>query len=701
MLALSYDELVETPGMGDRRIGKLIDVLERARRQSDPASAVTREHTPTPSPNGVPSAVVQTITPDKLTELDWLAWRHALRAHGLERENLGRFAGSLSDLPQGLWSVPLIEYADRPLQEIRTMGGHGPVRVGQVLDVFYRIAQTIASCPANTPLAIRLLPPLVRDALLWTERVLHERSLPSVADIRESFLKPLFTLLETDMGPETMAMVRRRIGLDGPAETLEQIAIDVGLTRERVRQIALKAVQVTRIRWPEGKFILDNVYAHFQSSPGCDEQLDLMHAVLDACFALEVTRSGSRSDVLTAWDRAGRAKRTPMSEEAVRTWASEEFPDLTADVIRRWLEEEGMRHAEPCGGDVLFFSNDPLDKLLLHLHVHPDPVPVDEFSDFVDGDERSIRNRIDRDPRFIEDEFKRVLPAQQCSFFRHKGRWFVHLDPVQGLDQRAESVALSDLIHLLVGGLVQVGVCDATVWGVHRFTISLLRKVYAATLSPSVTPFVLASTLVRHSDGIVRHMRRRRLRWDSADGSIPVRGKRGWVDHLATVARVPMTFDVLDAALRGSFQDYESYVLKQLNLEEEEEGESSYGCQYIPGVSHVVPAILIPRGWELDLAASNVSEGVRLVVAKIVSISTRSPFPKEYLRRLPWMIRLCEHAAFGNMRWEERSIDLEVDVTETYAVATPDSPPPADETKPPESEPGAVAAVDDLLSRFL
>lgn len=700
IIALSYDELLETHGLGDRRIGKLIGVLERACLQQEPASPTARECTLVPSPSGVLPAVVQPISPDKLTEPDWLAWRHAVRAHGLEQENLGRFAGSLSDLPQGLWSVPLIEYADRPLYEIKTMAGHGPARVGQILDVFYRIAQTIASCPADTPLAIRLLPPLVRDALLWTERILHEQAVPSVADIRESFLKPLFTLLETDMGAETAAIVRRRIGLDGPAETLEQIANDISLTRERVRQITLKAVHVTRVRWPEGKFILDNVYAHFQASPGCDEQLDLMHAVLDTCFALEVTRGGSRSDVLTAWDRAGKAKRTPMNEAAVRAWASGEFPDLPSDVIRRWLEEEGLRHAKPDGG-ALFFSNDPLDKLLRHLHVHSEPLPIGELSDFVDGDERSIRNRVDRDPRFIEDEFKRVLPAEQCSFFRNEGRWFLRTEPVQGIDQRAETVALSDLIHMIVGGLVQAGVCDATVWGVHRFTCSLLRRVYGASLASSVTPFVLAGTLVRHSDGIVRHMRRRRLRWDSADGSIPVRGKRGWVDHLATVARVPMTFDELDAALRGSFQDYESYVLKQLNLDEEEEGESSYGCQYIPGVSHVVPAILIPRGWKLDLGAVNISEGVRLAVVKIVSMSTRSPFPKAYLRRLPWMVQLCEHTAFGNMRWEERVVDLEESASEPDADATPVAPPPAAETKPPEGEPNAAAAVDDLLSRFL
>ena len=621
-LTLTYEQLAATTGVGIGRIEKLIDVLERIcvqpplqsdsipERQRPLALTARRRQSSCRAPWRI------------LRSLSGSPGVRQYERHRLEQEHLGRFARSLSDVPQGLWSVPLSEYADKPLYEVRSMSGYGPARIGQVLDVFYQIAQTIVHCPTEVTLAIRLLPPLVRDAVLWAEGVLRDGSAPNVRSIREGFLVPLFAFLETDLGTETTVMIRRRIGLDGPAENIEQVASDVGLTRERVRQITAKAAQVIRVRWPEGKFILDNVYALLQASPEAEAQLDLMHMVLDACFALEVTRSVPRSDVLAAWDRAGRAKRTPMSEAAVRTWASDEFPDLPSDVIRQWLEEEGLRHVEP-SGTALFFSNDPLDKLLLHLYTHPEPMPVGELPDFVEGDERNLRLRVERDPRFIEDEFKRVLPAELGAFFRREGRWFIRLEPVQDAHQRAESVALSDIIHMVVGGLVQAGVCDATVWGVHRITCSLLTRVYGSALSPSVTPFVLASTLTRHSDGLVRHMRRRRLRWDSANGSIPVRGKRGWVDHLATVAGVPMTLDELDAALRRSFQDYESYVLQQLNLDEDEEGAGSYGCRFVSGVSHVVPGILIPRGWELDLATGNISEGVRLVVAKIVSMSTR------------------------------------------------------------------------------
>jgi hypothetical protein len=541
----------------------------------------------------------------------------------------------------------------------------------------------------------------VRDSVLWAEGVLKEGTVPEVGAIRENFLRPIFTILETDLGSETAAMVRRRIGLDGPAETLEQIANDVGLTRERVRQITMKAALVIRIRWPEGKFILDNVYALFQAAQGAEEQLDLMHAVLDACFAFEVNRGASRSDVINTWDKAGRAKKTPMNEAAVRSWASEEFPDLPGEVIRRWLEEEGLRYVTK-DGDAVYFSNDSLDKLLLHLYAHPEPVPIGDLTEFIEGDERNLRLRIDRDPRFIEDEFKRVMAAEQCSFFRHEGRWFMRLEPVQNevATRKTESIAISDLIHLVVGGLLHAGVCDATVWGVHRFSGSMLKRAYGSTLSVSVTPFLLASTLTRHSDGLVRHMRRRRLRWDSADGSIPVRGKRGWIDYISTVKRVPITLDELDAALRDNFQDYESYVIQQINLDEDEEGAGSYGCRFISGVSHVVPGMLIPRDWELDPVTMNVSEGVRQAVTKIVAMSTRSPFSKEYLRRLPWMVKLCEHVAYGNMRWEERPLPTE-EIVESETAHEPTFAPQPTESTETKHVDTASSAVDDLLSRFL
>jgi hypothetical protein len=694
VLSLTYSQLVNTPGLGYVRIGKLLDVLERV--ETPPVSRQPPHATQAragAAENITPLA--KTHCPEDITESEWIDWCCTIRDHRLHNEPLGRFASSLSDVPQSLWSVPLSEYTDRSLHNMRTMEGHGPARVRLIIETFWRIAQTVDKSAADAPLAIRLLPTLVRDAVLWTERVLRQSVVPSITEIRESFLRPLSLLIEADMGADTASIVRRRMGVDGPSETLEQIAQDLGITRERVRQIALKAVQVTLIRWPEGAYILDNVYALFLMTPNCEEQCELLRAILGTCFAIDATHGSSRNEILAAWDRAGKAKRTPMTESQVRTWAAEDFPAVSASVIFRMLEEQGLRHVD--AERTLFFTDDPLDKLLRHLYVHPDPLPAGDLTDFIEGDERNIRNRIDRDARFIEDDSKRILSAESCSFIRRDGRWFLSLATLQGVTQRTPDIAISDLINLIIGGLVQLGICDATVWGIHRFTASLLRQVYGAALPPALTPFILASTLVRHSDGLVRPMRRRRLRWDSADGSVSVRGKVGWVDHVTYLASTPLTLDELDAALRTHFQDYEPYVLKQLNLTEDEEGLANVGYSFVPGISNVIPTMVIPSGWKLDLNATNVSEGVRLVVAKVVSMGSRQPFPRSYLRRLPWMVELCEHTAFGSMRWEDRDANVE---DESTASPPPEARPQVRTDDVRVSKDDRPAAVDDLLSHF-
>ena len=162
-----------------------------------------------------------------------------------------------------------------------------------------------------------------------------------------------------------------------------------------------------------------------------------------------------------------------------------------------------------------------------------------------------------------------------------------------------------------------------------------------------------------------------------------------------------MTVDELDVALRSKFQDYESYVLKQLNLEDEEEGDGNYGYQYIAGVTQVVPPVLIPRGWRLNLETMNVSEGVRLAIAKIVSMSTRWPIPKDYLRRVPWMIQLCEHTTFGQMRWAERPTFIEDEEPVMEVAPEEVSLPSSEDVKSTSQVDETATAVDDLLSRFL
>jgi len=697
-------QLLAKRGVGEGRLEKLLDLMERAEREVRGCGA---NGSPDPSPPQVKKSLAQTespwcLEPDHLTEPAWERWRAVIEAHRLGALPLGRFARSLHDLPQGLWDVELRAFSQQKLSDVMTMPGCGSAKVRQVLGVLTDVVRMLCGAPPESHLLVRLFSAHIHGVDCWIEEQLVEGLVPDLASIREYLAEPLLEQLELDLGDEAGSMIRRRWGVDGRPETLDEVGESVGLSRERVRQVTSKAIEVISVRWPEGKHLLHDFYHMLQGAPEAAAELRLVRTIVDGCFSVTFSRNSSRAEVISAWDRAGRNKQTPMTTEELRVWLATEFPELSPEVAHGWLSEDGLLR-ENEDGQVLYFSRDPLDRLLHHLYSVGQPIHMMDVLDFVEGDERNVRNSLDRDHRFIEDEFKRVLAAEQCSFYRKDGRWYVRLDadPAEIIKRRADAIAISDLIHMIVGGLVQAGICDATVWGVHRFACLLLRRVYGATLPASVTPFILASTLTRHSNGLVRPMRRRRLRWDSADSSVPVRGKRGWVDHLATKVGTPMTLDELDTVLRGCFQDYESYVLQQLNLDEEEEGERSYGCRLVPGVTNRIPGILIPRGWELDLARQNVSEGIRFLVAKIVAASTRSAYPKSHLRRVPWLVDLCEHAAFGEMRWEERSAAPEDETLEEDAILELANPPPPEGEGQATKADESAAVVEDLLSQFL
>ena len=640
ILAAPFAELARVPGVGVRRIEKVLGVLERAHREAlaekEPAA------TPASSSRVPPPAPFLT---ESLGAVEWRNWCGLLRAHRMEHDALGQYAGSLSDLPQGVWASPLNEYCDLTLFELRYK--LAPKAFEQILALIAEIVRALRESPPDLPFATRFTPVPIRDASAWIRAVLRYEAIPGTASIRAGFLEPLLTLFGNDLGADAVAMLRRRIGVDGPPETLERIAIDAGLTRERVRQITARAFEVLRIRWPEGRVLVGEAYGLFRAATGVAEQLALFRAVIEAMFDPGDTLGATLDAVLARWDRAGRNKRTPMDEPTVRAWATEEFSEMPATTIGGWLDAAGMRHTD-ANGEVLYFSRDPLDELLIHARARPGPLPIGEVTAFLGGDERSARGRIERDLRFIEDESRGIQPAERYSFRRRERRWFLRLDSLGGGGSTVE-IAVSDFIHLVVGGMLRIGIADATVWGVHRCARALVEAATGAALAPALTPFILAGVLVGHSEGLVRIMRKRRLRWERAGGTLPARGKMGWIDHLATAAGVAMTLDELDAVLREHYQDYEPWVLKQLHLADEDEGESAHGFCYLPGTSKWVPGMILPSGWHFDPAAPNISDGVKQTVARIVDASARAPIAKELLRRIPWMIPLCE--AHGPMRW--------------------------------------------------
>lgn len=75
-----------------------------------------------------------------------------------------------------------------------------------------------------------------------------EQPTPEDVAIAKDLAEVLGNLVDNIGNERLTDIVRRRFGIDGPAETLEQIGEQYGVTRERIRQLESKALEILRRR---------------------------------------------------------------------------------------------------------------------------------------------------------------------------------------------------------------------------------------------------------------------------------------------------------------------------------------------------------------------------------------------------------------------------------------------------------------------
>jgi hypothetical protein len=232
----------------------------------------------------------------------------------------------------------------------------------------------------------------------------------------------------------------------------------------------------------------------------------------------------------------------------------------------------------------------------------------------------------------------------------------------------------------------------------------MLQRIFGAKLPSQVTPFILGDMLVRETGGLVRPMRRRRLRWDNEHQSIPVRGKRGWIGYVVSEARMPVTVDELGDLLRKYYQDYAAYVLEQIDLDMDEDGSHHCSAVLLPGVPHRVPTILVPADWQYDPQAENVSDEVKLLVAKIAVFVRNDELRQEDLAYAPWLVELVTRRAYGENIWENKA-GLRACGTPALTANVADTRPSGNNllAPPAGTQPRLTSGseVDDLLAKFL
>jgi hypothetical protein len=285
LLALPLDELMATPGVGQKKILGFFDLLKRASKTTSPdlpfglngADMAKRAAKPTPATSGFDSSVV--------SESLWASWCETVSRFGMGPEKLGRLAPSLQALPTVIWHSRLEEYSDRSLADIRSLKTHGEKRVHAILEVFCTVHEALATATLQENIDVILVPRFIPPLNRWLLERVGQEELPSVDELHNNVVKPLLDQIRIDLGDQVAGLATARLSLDDDAPTVKQQADTMGVTRARVYQLLEDCAKVMEMRWPEGRWLLAPLSTRFGTSD--PDTIGLVHGIIDQFFPPE------------------------------------------------------------------------------------------------------------------------------------------------------------------------------------------------------------------------------------------------------------------------------------------------------------------------------------------------------------------------------------------------------------------------------
>jgi hypothetical protein len=181
----------------------------------------------------------------------WEQWCAGIRAHGLARETLGRFAPTLQMLPRALWSRPLEHYLTQSLAELRNQRTHGAKRVHAVLEIIGQLYGLLAQGERRPDLAMRLVPRFVEHIERWSaERLCQERVIGR-DELFDSVVSPLVEQARSDGGDQVALVIEARLA--SPELSSVQTARRLGLHRSHLYDRLAVAATIIHVRWPQGR----------------------------------------------------------------------------------------------------------------------------------------------------------------------------------------------------------------------------------------------------------------------------------------------------------------------------------------------------------------------------------------------------------------------------------------------------------------
>lgn len=256
LLEAPLEELMATPGVGQKKILGFFDLLRRAIKSESPHAPFGMASTPSPASNPIELRGVG-IAPEEVSEAVWSEWCEAIERAGFAEHKLGRIAPSLRPLPTVIWQKRLSDYASLTLAEIRALKTHGEKRVFAILEAFGAVYEAVSTAALHPDLQLDLTPRFVPPMSRWLLERLNDLSGSlSREEVLHHVARPLVGQIEIDLDESIGGLVSERLGLEGPPPTVKSQAAQFNVTRARVYQLLEDCAEVMAVRWPEGRWLL-------------------------------------------------------------------------------------------------------------------------------------------------------------------------------------------------------------------------------------------------------------------------------------------------------------------------------------------------------------------------------------------------------------------------------------------------------------
>jgi hypothetical protein len=296
LLASPLDDLAATPGIGKKKLGSLIKLLNRATKDQPPAVPLVDDDSATPRAKRAPPRPPHArFDPLMISEALWEQWQRTVRDYGLAHESLGRLAPSLQNLPTVIWRTPLDKYLDLTVAEMRRLKTHGEKRVRAILEVFHSVHEMLAHVPNHGHLRIDVRPKFTVPIEHWIEEALARSAPPNTTELRQRVVVPIVEQLKIDAGPAIHRLVEERLGIKTPPQRVQQQAKRLGVTRARVYQLLETCADVMSVRWPEGEELFARLDRKLAAANAAKPQTQQLRELLDLIYPKVIDESKQRA----------------------------------------------------------------------------------------------------------------------------------------------------------------------------------------------------------------------------------------------------------------------------------------------------------------------------------------------------------------------------------------------------------------------